>query len=206
MNNPMRVQAYQQACMVLGIDLRIATEISRLGARCARQYPNSGLHADDWIQTLWAGLLRGLASYKSEQASQRTFARRLIQHEAISLIRQLRAGKRDCGRSVNFDENSVDEQRVLNCAGQNASRRNRTLTSLEKIEFWIDVKSALMPMRSDGRRAVLMLGRFTVMEVCERTGRSRAWVYRNVRKAQACLQAAGIDRYYFRRSKCHRPE
>jgi DNA-directed RNA polymerase specialized sigma24 family protein len=136
MNHRLRIQSYQQACVVLGIDPRIATEISRLGASCAREYAKAGLNADDWSQTLWAGLLGGLGSYNSEHASERTFTRRIIQNQAVSFIRRLKAGKRDCGDLAYLDQNGTEGRQAFKCAAQHTSRRNLTRTiNFERTEF-----------------------------------------------------------------------
>ena len=90
-------RCYEEACIALGIDVSIAMEIGKWAARYARDYPNSGLDVNDWGQNLWVALVRALPSYKLDRANHLTFARRIIQNQAISVIRHVKAGKRDCG-------------------------------------------------------------------------------------------------------------
>ncbi|MEK6676408.1 MAG: sigma factor [Planctomycetota bacterium] len=149
---------------------------------------------EDIEQELRIAILERWKAFDSRRASDRTFAARIIENKAVSLIRANRAAKRNIRRCTplyneRVTDGDFDEERAR-------SRRGiHSRSALESLSLRLDVAALLADLPKDLRcvSEQLLLG--SVSDACRRSGKHRSTIYRAIHDLREYFAQAGLEKY-----------
>jgi len=168
--------------------LPAARKIARLKANAV--IGQCGLTADDRDDVeaqLLLALCARLRKFDAERSSLRTFTCRVMDREVASLLRYRLAQR----RLPLSQSEPVDEGRATYPAP------GTSLSTAERLEFWLDVGKVIETLPVPLRKTVLALRGGSPTEAGQNLGTARSVVYERIAQIRQAFLAAGVGPTYF---------
>jgi len=168
--------------------LPAARKIARLKASAV--VGQHGLTAED-REDVEAQLLLALCSrlrkFDAERSSLRTFTCRVMDRAVASMLRYRLAQRRlQLSRPEPVDEGRVTDQAP-----------GTSLSTVERLEFWLDVAKVMRTLPVPLRKTVLALRCGSPTEASQNLGTARSVVYERIAQIRQAFLAAGVGPTYF---------
>ncbi|MEK6675074.1 MAG: sigma factor [Planctomycetota bacterium] len=183
----------------MGLDPKLFENANRIIRHKARQLSRKPefrlLDKEDLEQDLLLAILESWKRFDSRRASAMTFVARIIENKAASMVRALRAAKRDARRCMPIhgaDElaaNDFDEDEVRTRGGLPVH------SALEAMLLRLDVAEVLAKLPSPLRQLCKDLMEESISNVARSWGRDRRVLYRALRTVRTRFVDAGLEKY-----------
>jgi len=149
-----------------------------------------GLTADDREDVesqLLLAVCSQMRNFDADRASQRTFICRVMDREIAAILRYRLAGCRlPLGRPELMDGGGVPDL-----------ARDTVPTTVDRLEFWLDVGNVVRALPAPVRTTVMALRCGCPTEASETLGTARSVVYEHMAHIRKAFLAAGIGPNYF---------
>ena len=181
----------------MGLDPNLHEYVNEIIRHKARQLVlESGFSPSDrkdLEQELHLAILAGWKAFDSRRASDRTFAARIIDNKAVSILRTCRAAKRVSRRCRALDDDmgpfDFDECEAQSRLGIHVR------PVMESLELCLDVAAVLAELPEELRRLCELLLVGSTSEASRRSGMHRSTIYRAIHDLREHFARAGLEKY-----------
>lgn len=158
----------------------------------------------DIRQTLWADLLQRQPRYRPERGRLTTFVRRVVEHQAATLIQARRAAKRGIGlRHTSLGFEMDDGEGGLTELGETISQdhylqwtRGTVLSEVGRLELTFDLERAVFRLPAADRVVCLLLVELNISDVARVLGVPRSTLYGTVYRLRRMFRELGLHKYF----------
>lgn len=158
----------------------------------------------DIRQALWADLLKRRPRYRPERGRLTTFVRRVVEHQAATLIQARRAAKRGNGlRHLSFSHEMDDGEGGLTELGETISQdhylrwtRGTVLSEADRLELAFDLERAAFRLPAADRVVCLLLVELNISDVARVLGVPRSTLYGTVYRLRRVFRELGLHKYF----------
>jgi RNA polymerase sigma-70 factor (ECF subfamily) len=186
------------------IDETLIRLVRYRAGRLARQARLRAEDRRDIEQDLWVDLLARWRQFDSAKAGGRTFATRVVEHQAATLLRKSRTtveSERRRRRSLeetvrDGDGRPVPLAEVLDSDTHGARTGSHSLPPDCQSDLADDVAGALADLPEDLRDLCQRLKQGSITQIAKDMGIARASLYRRMEKIRAHFVATGLSEYF----------
>jgi len=177
-------------------DFEVLLREANLAAwRLVRQFRLTSFHKDDFRQELLVELLSRVAMFNPARGTLGAFAGTVVRHRAGRIANNIRREQRffveRFKNTMYADLKAVD---IARYEGRQHQHDERDLINQFSIsEIRVDLKRALARLPSSDLGLCAALIEYTPAEISRNSGRSRAGVYRAIKKIRTHMETFGIS-------------